>query len=191
MIKILVVWNWRTGIWNKMLDIHPRAYPCIGYGNSFHGFFQNIYPSVWTRTLHHKADLCYALTLAGRWAANRERKGIGNIRAELKGLEGALSLKMSKQLRTRRHQCGRLINKHYCPRAQLAENSNLPDHRTHRDELPVYHACSSMLAVFINTDHARAVSQCIWIVHRGKCHLQLIWLRQIFRRIYSLSLAAR
>lgn len=92
--------------------------------------------------------------LAGRWAASRERKRIENIRANirLRGLEGALSLKMSKHSRSRQHQCGRFINKHYRPRAHSLK-TRIYESRDgmHRDKLPIFHACSSMFAAFVNT----------------------------------------
>lgn len=124
--------------------------------------------------------------LAGRWAANRERKRIENIRVGLRGLEGALSLKMSKHSRSRQHQCGRFINKHYWPRAHSLKTWIYESRDgTHRDKLSIFHACSSMFAAFVNTseDHARAMLHCIWIVYREKRHLQSIQLQEISRRI--------
>lgn len=103
--------------------------------------------------LHAKARPYYAFAKTC-WPMSREpwKKGNWKYSRAIRCLEGALSLKMSKHSRSRRHQCGRLINKHYQPRAHSLKTRIYESwDGTRRDKLPIFHACSSMSAAFVNT----------------------------------------
>jgi len=126
--------------------------------------------------------LTYALAKICRPMSELRKKE--NWKYSRQTFEGALSLKMSKHSRSRRHQCGRLINKHYQPRAHSLKTRICESHGRHRDKLPIFHACSSMSAAFVNTkNHAWDVLQRIWIVYSEKYHLQLIGVQAIYRQI--------